>query len=194
MMVALSRLRGLPTVTTAALMIVCGYAVWELAATLSEDAASPDKVTPVSRGSSTTQAPATNSRQSPSSGSQLKERPLFDRSRRPIPPSPPAPQVVAVSSPRIEPPPPLPAVIGTMLSSDGRVAVVRTVAPEGLVYAVVGTMVGGWRVLSVRDDRVELEYHDTRRELALFPTSSIGAGVNRGTLPTIPGAPSGARP
>jgi hypothetical protein len=98
----------------------------------------------------------------------IVERPLFAPTRRPLPQSPPVAAIVKAKSP---PPttPTLPAaLVGVLISSDGRFAVLRW--PDGKSTTVAeGADVEGWLLKQVMPDRVWFISGSTSTEVT-FPT------------------------
>ncbi len=93
---------------------------------------------------------------------EVTERPLFFRSRRPLPPEPPA-----VAEPRPEPQPPLTfALVGTIVTGPTRVALVK---PEkaASVELAVGQSLEGWTLTTIDADRVMVRHGGTEQLLGL---------------------------
>jgi hypothetical protein len=96
------------------------------------------------------------------------EHPLFASTRRPLPPSPPAAAAVETKPTPIKTPTLLAALVGVLISPDGRFAVLHW--PDGKNTTVAeGTAVEGWLLKQVLPDRALFVSGSTSAEVT-FPT------------------------
>lgn len=101
--------------------------------------------------------------------SEITERPLFSRSRRP--PSPSEEPAADKPSPKAE----NYDLVGVLVSPDERVALLRRHNSQEIIRAVEGQQVGGWEVQAIKPTEVvlrrgdfsePLKINDTRRKTA----------------------------
>ncbi len=93
---------------------------------------------------------------------EMTDRPLFFVSRRP----PPPPQETVEAE--VKPPPvPQVALAGTLVSPDGRLALLKMLERQAMVRLREGQDIGGWTVHQVLADRVVLRLDDRRHEVRL---------------------------
>jgi hypothetical protein len=117
-------------------------------------------------------------------GEEFLRRPLFDRTRRPVSPAPPPTPVVAVAPrppapPVATPKPPLPIVLGVVVSGTRRVAILRTGNEPQLRYVEAGATVGGWHVAVISPDTVRFSLDGDIQEQKLFPKPPPGLHAAR---------------
>lgn len=102
---------------------------------------------------------------------EINARPVFLSSRRPPKPAPPRPPkpsaAILVTKPRLPPLPPLLELDGVILSSDGALALLRVPSTDHAIAAGIAQIVGGWKLVAVRADEVDLEALSTVRTVKL---------------------------
>jgi hypothetical protein len=98
----------------------------------------------------------------------IVERPLFAPTRRPLPQSPPVAAIVEAKPPAVSTPTLSAALVGVLISPDGRFAVLRW--PDGKSTTVAeGAAVDGWLLKQVMPDRALFISGSTSAEVT-FPT------------------------
>jgi hypothetical protein len=94
--------------------------------------------------------------------SEVIERPLFARSRRPSPPIEP----VAKTAPKAE----NFDLVGIIISPSGRVALLRPKRSDDVLRAVEGQQVGGWKIREINSTEITLERGDFSELLKINDT------------------------
>jgi len=108
----------------------------------------------------------------------IAEKSLFQPGRQALPP--PRPAIVQY----VPPPPPSPsatyALVGTVGSTDNRIALVRAVSGTETLQVKAGQQLGGWNVIEVLTDRLVVEAAERRDTLALQqPKSSSEVSLSQ---------------
>jgi type II secretory pathway component PulC len=96
---------------------------------------------------------------------EIVERPLFYETRRP--PSPEVPEVAVQEEPQEEQPLAL-TLIGVMVTSDAKVALVQNDDTNKVERLKLGDEIGGWEVQFIDSDNVVINKSDETKELALL--------------------------
>ncbi|WP_024516256.1 hypothetical protein [Bradyrhizobium sp. Tv2a-2] len=163
-------LERLPPATRLSLLALFGSCVLAGAATLSAviviEAAAWENAAPMTRSLGLAAGTGKGG-----AGEVMLQRPLFVRSRR---------LAIAVAAPPPPPPPAPPAVMqdpsvglkGVFINGKTGKAFLTTAQNPGGVWVAPDDMVGGWRLVAVRPDEVELE-GSGQRMVVPFITSSV---------------------
>ena len=97
---------------------------------------------------------------------EITERPLFYATRRPPPPEP------EVSTPSVEPPEPTPdaplTLIGVMVVSDNKIALVKNDDTSKVVRLKLGDKIESWQLQTINSDSVVLNKNEETKELLLL--------------------------
>lgn len=118
--------------------------------------------------------------------SAIVERPLFSPTRRP--PAAPALATQPAVRPRLD----HLALIGVLISADGRVALLEQPRSPSILEAREGETVEGWTVESIAADSVMLRWQDSRHTLTFEKETASPARRTPGARrPAVPGSTPG---
>jgi hypothetical protein len=112
---------------------------------------------------------------------EIVKRPLFFMTRRPAPPK--AAAKVAEEQPKSE----TFDLVGVVISPDGRMALLRTIATKEVLRAVEGQNVGGWEVHAIKPTQVVLQQGDNSEVLKISDAAAPPA-ANGMSAPRPPNA------